>query len=154
MRAGWLVLAVVTVVLALDAATSAMGQITTCETGLYSREVPSLEACTAAIGTYFGGALVPVLAVPVLVCLLPVFAPRPGVAWSAVAMLFVLSTVGIFGAVLSSKPAWVDLYGFFWPAALLAVLVTGIGRVTSTLRRDRTSRSARRGQGVPPYAHL
>lgn len=82
MRVGWLVLAVVTVVLGVAAVTSSVGQITTCETDLYSREVPNLEACNASIGSYFGSALVPVLAVPVLVCLPPVFMPRPGAAWS------------------------------------------------------------------------
>lgn len=99
-----------------------MLQITNCEIGLYSREVPNLEACHASIRSYFGTAVWPVLAVPVIVCLAPVFLPRPRVAWLTTAALFVLSAGGFFALVSSSKPTLPDLLGFFWPAVFLAAL--------------------------------
>jgi len=84
MRVGWIVLAVVTVLLGIGAATSPMLQIAECEIGVYSREVPNLETCHASIRSYFGTAVWPVLAVPVMVCLIPVFVPRQRVEPSRV----------------------------------------------------------------------
>ena len=144
MRVGWILLAVVTVFLGIDAATSSMLQITDCELGLYSREVPNRGACDASIWSYFGGTIVPVLAVPVAVCLIPVFKPRPAVSWLAVAALFVLSVVGFFAAFLSSKPSWVDLYGFFWPVIPLAVLVAGVVSLVNLSRSGPTRDSLQR----------
>lgn len=134
-RVGWIVLTVVAVFLGIGAATSPMLQITNCEIGLYSREVPNLEACHASIRSYFGTAVWPVLAVPVIVCLAPVFLPRQRVAWLTTAALFVLSAGGFFALVSSSKPTLPDLLGFFWPAVFLAALVTGLAQVVN-LRRN------------------
>ena len=141
MRAAWIVLAVVMVFLGIVAAASPMLQITDCEIGLYSQQVPTLEACNASIWSYFGNAIMPVLAVPVAVCLLPVFRPRQGTAWLAVAALFVLSLAGIFASVVSSKPTSTDLLGFFWPAPVLAALVTGLVHMVNLRRNARASRS-------------
>lgn len=141
MRVGWILLTIVTVLLGVAAATSSMLQITDCELGVSSREVPNLEACNASIWSYFGSSVVPVLAVPVVVCLIPVFAPRQGVSWLAVAVLIALSVVGFCAAFLSSKPALVDLYGFFWPLVPLAILVAGIAAVVKP-RRSRPTRES------------
>lgn len=128
MRVGWVLLVFVAVFVGVGAATSPMLQITSCEIGMYSREVPNLEVCNASIWSYFGMAAGPVLAVPVLVCLISVFLPGRRVAWLATAALFGLSIVGFFAMVFSSKPGLDDLLGFFWPVAFLAVLVTGLAQ--------------------------
>ncbi len=145
MRVGWILLAVVTVFLGIVAATSPMLQITDCETGLYSGEVPNRGACDASIRSYFGNAVVPVLAVPVAVCLIPVFEPRQGVSWLAVAALIMLSVVGFFALLLSSKPTLVDLYGYFWPAIPLAVLVAGVVPLVNLRRSGPTRDNLQRG---------
>ncbi len=137
MRVGWIVLAVVTVLLGIGAATSPMLQIAECEIGVYSREVPNLEACHASIRSYFGTAVWPVLAVPVMVCLIPVFVPRQRVAWLATAALFAFSVVGFWALVFSSKPTLADLFGFFWPVVFLAALVTGLAQVVNFRRNGR-----------------
>ncbi|PND52924.1 hypothetical protein [Rhodococcus sp. ENV425] len=139
MRVGWILLAVVTVFLGIAAATSSMLEITDCEIGVYSREVPGLAACNASIWSYFGGTVVPALAVPVAVCLIPVLKPRQSVSWLAVAALFALSVVGFFAAFTSSTPTWVGLYGFFWPLLPLALLIAGV----ASLAKPRPSGSTR-----------
>lgn len=144
MRTVWILLALVAVLLGIEAATSPMLQITGCETGLYSREVPNIQSCNNSILSYFGTVVVPALAVPVAVCLMPVFTPRPQIAWLATAALFGLSFVGFSALLLSPKPSALDLYGFFWPAALLAVPVTGLAQVVSLRRRGPTGRSVQR----------
>jgi hypothetical protein len=135
MRVGWVALAVVAVFLEIGAATSPMLQITNCEIGVYSRVVPNPEACHAPIRSYFGTAVWPVLAVPVIVSLTPVFVPRPRVARPATAALFVLSVAGFVALVFSSTPTLPDLFGFFWPVVFLAALVTGLAQVVN-VRRD------------------
>lgn len=139
MRVGWILLAVVTASLGIAAATSSMSEITDCEIGVYSREVPGPAACNASIWSYFSSMVVPVLAVPVVVCLIPVLKPRRSVSWLAVAALFALSIVGFFAAFMSSTPTRVGLYGFFWPLLPLALLVAGV----ASLAKPRPSGSTR-----------
>jgi len=145
MRVGWIVLAAVTVFLGIDAATSSMLQLTDCEIGVYSQQVPNLEACHASIWSYFGGTVVPVVAVPVAVCLIPVLIPRQNVSWLAVAALFVLSVVGFFAGFMSSEPTWVGLYGFFWPLVLLAILVAAVASLVTPRRSGPTPENVPRG---------
>ncbi|WP_407444085.1 hypothetical protein [Rhodococcus sp. (in: high G+C Gram-positive bacteria)] len=133
MRVGWIFLAVVAVLLGIGAANSPMLQIVDCEIDMFSPEVPNREACHASIRSYFGNVVVPVLALPVVVCLIPVFMPRQRVAWLTTAALFVLSVVGFFAVVFSSTPTSTDLLGFFWPAAFLAVLVTSLVQLVNLI---------------------
>ncbi|MFD6883129.1 hypothetical protein HF877_00405 [Rhodococcus sp. BL-253-APC-6A1W] len=135
MRVGWIFSAVVAVLLGIGAATSPMLQIVDCEIGVFSREVPNREACDASIRSYFGNAVVPVLALPVAVCLIPVFMPRQRVAWLTTGALFVLAAVGFFALVFSSTPTSTNLLGFFWPAAFLAVLVTSLAQLSNLIPR-------------------
>ncbi|MFD3812449.1 hypothetical protein [Rhodococcus sp. NPDC058639] len=86
-RVGWILIAAIAVLLGIGAATSPMLQITDCELDTYSREVPNREACNASIQSYFGNVIVPVLALPVFVSLIPVFMPRQRVAWLTTAAL-------------------------------------------------------------------
>lgn len=136
MRAGWVLMAVVTALLGIQAAGSPMLQITDCEIGMYSPEVPNAAACEASLRSYFGNAVVPVLAVPVVVCLIPVIRPRQGVSWLSVVALFVLSTIGFSALLVSSRPGLVDLYGFLWSAVPLAVLVAGVASLVRPRRSD------------------
>lgn len=82
-----------------------------------------------------------VLAVPVAVCLLPVFGPQASIAWSATAALFALSVVGVSASGVASEPTWTDLLGFFWPVTILAAVATG--RVQA-VHNHRNMRAARR----------
>lgn len=103
-----------------------MSYITDCELGLYSQWVPNLESCNASIWSYFGIVIVPVLGVPVAACLIPVFSPRLFVSWLVTGALFALSLIAGFSAwVALQGPSLLDLYGFLWPGALLAALMTG-----------------------------
>lgn len=143
-RVSWILMAIVTVLIGIEAATSSMAQITSCETGLYSREVPDPVVCGSSIRSYFGSPVVPVLTVPVGVCLIPVVEPGHGVAWMSTVVLFALSSVGLMSA-FSPTPRVVDLYGFFWPAVLAAVAVTGITHWRHLRRLNAPHRSPQPG---------
>lgn len=134
-RVGWILMAAIVVLLGIGAATGPMLQITDCELDMYSPEVPNREVCNASIQSYFGNVIVPVLALPVFVCLIPVFMPRQRVARLTTAAFFVFPAVGVFALVFSWKPTLLDLFGFFWPAGFLAVLVTSLAQLVN-LRRN------------------
>ncbi|NKR45865.1 hypothetical protein [Prescottella equi] len=118
-RAGWILLAWVCAGLALVAATSSMMQITSCELGYPDDGIMPGEECERSIARTYGPPIVAALAVPALLCLLPAVHFRRGVGVLVAAAL----AVGSFGAV--SQPAPLFTFGYFIPAALLALLLAG-----------------------------
>jgi len=118
-RAGWIVLASACAGLGLLAATSPMLSITSCELGYPDAGVMPGEDCEAAIARYYGPPIVTALAAPALLCLLPALFPRRRLAGVIAALL----AVGSAGALL--RPAPLFTFGYFIPAAVLAVVLAG-----------------------------
>lgn len=118
-RAGWILLAWVCAGLAVVAATSSMMQITSCELGYPDDGIMPGEECERSIARTYGPSIVAALAVPALLCLLPAVVFR---RWVGVLVAAVL-VGGSFGTFFAPAPQAV--FGFFVPAAVLAVLLAG-----------------------------
>ena len=118
-RAGWILLAWVCAGLGVLAATSSMMQITSCELGIPDAGVMPGAECEEMIARYYGPPMVVALGVPALLCLLPAVVFRRWVG-GLVALVLV---VGSFGVVF--QPAPLFTFGYFIPAALLALILAG-----------------------------
>ncbi|OYD70267.1 hypothetical protein [Rhodococcus sp. OK302] len=129
-RLAWFVLAIVATALGVFVASWQIFEITTCEIGL---SWPQTE-CNQSIWGYFGWSVVPVLAVPVLLCLIPAVIPRPWIGWFVAGLLLVMSVAGFFSAFTSPSPSLASVSGSF-PPALLAVLLAIMLQVFSIGRK-------------------
>ncbi|MDI9919235.1 hypothetical protein [Rhodococcus sp. IEGM 1379] len=134
----WIVVAIIATALGVFVASWSILEITDCEIGL---SLPQ-AVCDQSIWGYFGWSVLPVLAVPVLLCLIPAVVPRAWAGWVVAGVLLVMSVVGFFSAFTSSSPSLLSVLGSF-PAALLAVLLAIVLQVFSIGR----TRLARQGAG-------
>ncbi|WP_238565256.1 MULTISPECIES: hypothetical protein [Rhodococcus erythropolis group] len=133
----WIVVAIIATALGVFVASWSILEITDCEIGL---SLPSAQ-CNQSIWDYFGWSVIPVLAVPVLLCLIPAVMPRPWAGWVVAGLLLVMSVVGFFSAFTSSSPELLSVVGSF-PAALLAVLLAIVLQVFSIGRTRLTRQGA------------
>lgn len=105
-RVAWIVLSLTAIGLAVDTARWPLLQVTDCELGL-SAKTP--EECSRPLYEMFALQLVPVLTIPVLLCLIPVFRPQRWVVWSVTAGVFVAAIAGYSG--LADSPSIAALGG-------------------------------------------
>lgn len=101
----WIVAAIIATALGVFVASWSILEITDCEIGL---SLPQ-AVCDQSIWDYFGWSVIPVLAVPVLLCLVPAVVPQPWAGWVVAGLLLVISVVGFFSAFTSSSPALLSL---------------------------------------------
>lgn len=118
-RAGWVVLAWICAGMGMIAATDPMLSITSCELGYPDAGVMRGEQCEMSIARYYGPPMVAALAVPALLCLLPVVVAR---RWAA-GLVAVAISLCSFGAFFRPAPQFVFVY--FVPAAVLALILAG-----------------------------
>ncbi|MET3960006.1 hypothetical protein ABIE52_006941 [Rhodococcus sp. OAS809] len=126
----WIVAAIIATALGVFVASWSILEITDCEIGL---SLPQ-AVCDQSIWDYFGWSVIPVLAVPVLLCLVPAVVPQPWAGWVVAGLLLVISVVGFFSAFTSSSPALLSLVVGSFPVALLAVLLAIVLQVFSIRR--------------------
>lgn len=115
-RIGWVVLALAAACCAVLAAFEPLYQITECE--IMPRNG---QECGQSIYSYFGPVLVAVLAVPVLLCVVPVIWPRKATGWIAALGLVVVSIAG-----LGSLDTMIAPLVYFFPFALVTVLFAAL----------------------------
>lgn len=94
-RLAWLTLAIAAVGLGVSVAGWPMYQITNCEVGVLTPDVPTVQACNELMRDYFGTSLVFVLVIPLVLCTIPALFPRPSISWIAVGALVLAVVVGL-----------------------------------------------------------
>lgn len=134
LRSAWAALAVLAVALGASVAAWPMYQISSCEIGLYTQEIPSAQACSASVWDFFGASLIAVLAVPVVICALPAIFLRPTVGWAATGALMFTTVVGLFAVIGATTPSLLSLLGSF-PVTFLAVLLASVHQFVAARAR-------------------
>ncbi|MFG1782634.1 hypothetical protein ACGFIU_09350 [Rhodococcus oryzae] len=129
-RLGWFVLAVVSAGFAVQRAREPMLWTNECQLGEFpTPRIRSWNECTESTLSHYGNGLLFALAVPVILCLIPVVVPRRAVAWAVATTL-----AGMFIALILTELNFLSAHedSVLWfagdclPAALGAVLLASL----------------------------
>lgn len=130
-RIEWLILVALTIALAVTTAIEPMWWTSECQLGLLPTElIADWGDCTTSTYDFYGVGLLVPLALPVLICSLPVLAPRRAVVWSATCGMSALIATSILveHRPLPGESLPLAFLGYCLPSAFVAVLLATFHR--------------------------